>query len=168
MDKKSEEGYSLRKSISLFLLAASLVLLTACCADEPADTAAGTVSAAPADAVSISLAGLSNEISFIDIQSGDTPMQILARIDETGTPRLAWNTCRVCAGSPLAYFDLDRGYLVCQNCGNSFFPDAVGGSGLGCYPWSFDDYTVSGDQILIPGEAVSAMAGKFRNWKKGL
>lgn len=95
-------------------------------------------------------------------------MQLLARIDETGAPRLAWNTCRVCAGSPFAYFDLDRGYLVCQNCGNSFSPNAVGGSGLGCYPWSFDDYTVSGDQILISGETVSAMAPQFKNWKKGL
>ena len=160
----------MRSLVSLLLLAAALVMLTACCADEPAaaPSAGDAVSAAPGDAVILSLSDLSGEISFIDVQSGDTPMQLLARIDETGAPRLAWNTCRVCAGSPLAYFDLDRGYLVCQNCGNSFSPDAVGGSGLGCYPWSFDDYTVSGEQIIIPGEAVSAMAGQFRNWKKGL
>lgn len=160
----------MRNLVSFLLLAAALVLLTACCADEPATVpaAADTASAAPADAVSISLSALSGEISFIDVQSGDTPMQILARIDETGAPRLAWNTCRVCAGSPFAYFDVYKGYLVCQNCGNAFTPDAVGGSGLGCYPWSFEDYTVSGDQILISGETVSAMAGRFTNWKKGL
>lgn len=160
----------MRSLVSLLLLATALVMLTACCADEPAaaPSAGDTVSAAPGDTVILSLSDLSGEISFIDVQSGDTPMQLLARIDETGAPRLAWNTCRVCAGSPLAYFDLDRGYLVCQNCGNSFSPDAVGGSGLGCYPWSFDDYTVSGEQIIISGETVSAMAGQFKNWKKGL
>ena len=160
----------MRSLVSLLLLATALVMLTACCADEPAaaPSAGDTVSAAPGDTVILSLSDLSGEISFIDVQSGDTPMQLLARIDETGAPRLAWNTCRVCAGSPLAYFDLDRGYLVCQNCGNSFSPDAVGGSGLGCYPWSFDDYTVSGEQIFISGETVSAMAGQFKNWKKGL
>lgn len=160
----------MRSLVSLLLLAAALVMLTACCADEPvaAPSAGDAASAAPGDTVILSLSDLSGEISFIDVQSGDTPMQLLARIDETGAPRLAWNTCRVCAGSPLAYFDLDRGYLVCQNCGNSFSPDAVGGSGLGCYPWSFDDYTVSGEQIFISGETVSAMAGQFKNWKKGL
>lgn len=160
----------MRSLVFLLLLAAALVMLTACCADEPAaaPSAGGAASAAPGDTVILSLSDLSGEISFIDVQSGDTPMQLLARIDETGALRLAWNTCRVCAGSPLAYFDLDRGYLVCQNCGNSFSPDAVGGSGLGCYPWSFDDYTVSGEQIIISGETVSAMAGQFKNWKKGL
>lgn len=160
----------MRSLVSLLLLAAALVMLTACCADEPAaaPSAGDAASAAPGDTVILSLSDLSEEISFIDVQSGNTPMQLLARIDETGAPRLAWNTCRVCAGSPLAYFDLDRGYLVCQNCGNSFSPDAVGGSGLGCYPWSFDDYTVSGEQIFISGETVSAMAGQFKNWKKGL
>lgn len=160
----------MRSLVSLLLLAAALVMLTACCADEPAaaPSAGNAASVAPGDTVILSLSGLSGEISFIDVQSGDTPMQLLARIDETGAPRLAWNTCRVCAGSPLAYFDLDRGYLVCQNCGNSFSPDAVGGSGLGCYPWFFDDYTISGEQIIISGETVSAMAGQFKNWKKGL
>lgn len=158
----------MRKLIPIFLLAAVFLLLTGCCADEPAAVPAGAASAAPDSAVSVSLSELSEEISFIDVKSGDTPMQLLARIDETGTPRLSWNTCRVCSGSPYAYFDLNKGYLVCQNCGNAFSPDAVGGNGLGCYPWSFDDYTVSGDQILISGEVVSAMAGQFRNWKKGI
>ena len=104
-------------------------------------------------------------LSLAQIDSSALPVRLARAAQRLLHGRIS---CRVCAGSPLAYFDLDRGYLVCQNCGNSFFPDAVGGSGLGCYPWSFDDYTVSGDQILIPGEAVSAMAGKFRNWKKGL
>ena len=158
----------MRHAVPFLLLAASLVLLTSCCVDEPAAVSASASSAPSSEDVSISLSALSEEISLIDVQSGDTAMQLLARIDETGAPRLAWNTCRVCAGSPFAYFDLDRGYLVCQNCGNSFSPNAVGGSGLGCYPWSFDDYTVSGDQILISGETVSAMAPQFKNWKKGL
>ncbi len=161
----------MRKLIPLLFLSASLVLLSACCADEypvavsAADSAA---SSAAQDGVSVSLSGLSGEVSFIDIQSCDTPMQLLARIDETGAPRLAWNTCRVCAGSPYAYFDLYKGYLVCQNCGNAFTPDSVGGAGLGCYPWSIEDYTVAGDQILISSEAVSSMTKAFTNWKKGL
>lgn len=104
-------------------------------------------------------------LSLAQIDSSALPVRLARAAQRLLRGRIS---CRVCAGSPYAYFDLYKGYLVCQNCGNAFTPDSVGGAGMGCYPWSIEDYTVAGDQILISSEAVSSMTKAFTNWKKGL
>ena len=55
---------------------------------------------------------LTAEPLFADVKQGKTAMQIIALLDADGTPRLAYNTCQVCAGSPYAYFAYQQGALV--------------------------------------------------------
>ena len=55
-------------------------------------------------AFTISRDQLTAEPLFVDVKQGKTAMQIIALLDADGTPRLAYNTCQVCAGSPYAYF----------------------------------------------------------------
>lgn len=53
-------------------------------------------------------------------------MQVIARFDDSGVPKLSYNTCQSCAGSPYAYFEVQDGLLVCRNCGNLFGFDTIG------------------------------------------
>ena len=96
-------------------------------------------------------------------------MQILARVNADGEPGLAWNTCQTCAGSPAAFFALNGGQLVCQNCGNRFSLESVGAASTGgCMPWPLSGYVLEGEEILVPQSVIDEMAVAFRNWRKGL
>lgn len=77
---------------------------------------------------------LTAEPLFADVKQGKTAMQIIALLDADGTPRLAYNTCQVCAGSPYAYFAYQQGALVCQNCGNAFDLSSVGQAAAAAIP----------------------------------
>ena len=85
-----------------------------------------------------------------------------------GTPRLAYNTCQVCAGSPYAYFAYQQGALVCQNCGNAFDLSSVGQAAGGCNPLPVTDYQTDADTITSPAAALKQASAAFANWKKGL
>ena len=110
---------------------------------------------------------LTAEPLFVDVKQGKTAMQIIALLDAGGTPRLAYNTCQVCAGSPYAYFAYQQGALVCQNCGNRFAMDRVEVESGGCNPWPiFDDYkTTDDEQVVISAEYLQAATVLFANWK---
>lgn len=98
----------------LILLLLSALLLTACATK--ADTT--PEQAALATGLSIDGAVLSGEPTFIDVEQDGTAMQLIARKDDAGNVRLAFNTCQSCGGSPYAWFeDLGDGTLQCQNCG---------------------------------------------------
>lgn len=112
--------------------------------------------------------GLTFDVTFVDIKSGDTAMQLLARKGEDGTACISWNTCQVCNGSPYAYFEVEGGKLVCQNCGNSFSLDSIGESSGGCFPWPVDESVVSDDTIIIPAQTIESMEPLFSNWKQGI
>ena len=99
---------------------------------------------------------LTAEPLFVDVKQDKTAMQIIALLDADGTPRLAYNTCQVCAGSPYAYFAYQQGALVCQNCGNAFDLSSV------------TDYQTVADTITIPAAALKQASAAFANWKKGL
>ena len=104
----------------LILLLLSVLLLTACATK--ADTT--PEQAALATGLSIDGAVLSGEPTFIDVEQDGTAMQLIARKDDAGNVRLAFNTCQSCGGSPYAWFeDLGDGTLQCQNCGLIFSLD---------------------------------------------
>ena len=106
-------------------------------------------------------------VNYLFVQSGYagglTPL-----LDADGTPRLAYNTCQVCAGSPYAYFAYQQGALVCQNCGNAFDLSSVGQAAGGCNPLPVTDYQTDADTITIPAAALKQASAAFANWKKGL
>ena len=140
-------------------------------ATEAAGAATGdaVTDAGVAVGVRIPLSALDEGVLFIDCASGDTAMQILARVNASGEPGLAWNTCQTCAGSPAAFFALNGGQLVCQNCGNRFSLESVGAASTGgCMPWPLSGYVLEGEEILVPQSVIDEMAVAFRNWRKGL
>ena len=145
----------MKKYLALALLL-SLCILTGCGAQQTQTD------------FTISAHQLSTEPLFLDVTQGKTPMQIIALLDDAGTPRLAYNTCQVCAGSPYAYFAYQQGALVCQNCGNAFDLSSVGQAAGGCNPLPVTDYQADADSITIPAAAPEQASAAFVNWKKGL
>ena len=141
-------------------LHAALVTLSGCQAKAPQT---GEVSAA--GGLSIALDQLSETPQFFDCESGGVAMQIVALKDGDGTPRLAYNTCQVCAGSPYAYFELMNGYLVCRNCGNAFAPSAVGRVSGGCNPQPVEAYEADGTRVSVSEAALASAAPMFKHWK---
>ena len=141
-------------------------------AESASDAGAGNSAADADDAVAgvrIPLSALDGGVLFIDCASGDTAMQILARVNADGEPGLAWNTCQTCAGSPAAFFALDGGQLVCQNCGNRFSLDTVGAASRGgCMPWPLSGYVLEDGEIVVPQAVIDEMAVAFRHWRTGL
>ena len=122
-----------------------------------------------ASGLTIQVDELNSEVSFFDYNAGGTAMQVIARVDETGTPKLSYNTCQSCAGSPYAYFEVQNGALVCRNCGNRFGYDTIGEKRSGgCMPIAVEEYAVEDGVITISAETLNGMKASFANWKKGL
>ena len=147
----------------LILLLLSALLLTAC--GSKADTAPEPTAAA---GLTIDAAALTGEPTFIDVEQDGTAMQLIARKDDAGIVRLAFNTCQSCGGSPYAWFeDLGNGNLQCQNCGLTFPLDTVGTEkATGCNPVTITDFTVEGDKVTGPEALLKANVKRFANWKK--
>lgn len=120
---------------------------------------------AAVDGLQIPVSSLSAEPTFIDWAQDGTAMQLIALKDGSGEVRLAYNTCQVCAGSPLAYFAYEDGELICQNCGNQFALDAVGKDAGGCNPKPVAEFQVNGDSIEISGAVLAKAVPDFKNWK---
>ena len=108
------------------LLLAPLLLLSGCAQKETSSAQNNTVGD-----MTIALDTLGETPAFADGTIDGQPMQIIAVRDSDGTVRLSYNTCQVCQGSPWAYFELQNGQLVCQNCGNAFSLSAIGKDGYG-------------------------------------
>lgn len=145
----------IRKSLLLLSCLAALFLLGAC----------GSAPAAESGALTVPLADLTGDVQFFDGSINGTALQVIARVDEDGTPRLAYNTCQVCVGSPYAYFELVNGYLVCQNCGNAFPPESVGRVSGSCNPMPVTDYEVTDSAVVISEETLASVEPLFKNWK---
>ena len=97
----------------------------------------------------------SDSVSFIRI-SGDSNIELLARIGEDGGIKVALGTCQSCNGSPLAYYTQEGNVLKCNNCGLTFplaVLDAPGGS---CHPLMFSSSFVqeSEEEIRLNLEAL--------------
>ena len=107
--------------------------------------------------------------TFIPLTVDGQKMEIIAVKDQHGLVRLAFNTCKVCNGSPKAYFKFERGGFVCQNCDN-FFPVAeVGASRDGCNPLGIPSFELDAHKdIHIMAHVLRANKNAFRNWKRGI
>ena len=141
------------------LLFASLLLLSGCAQKDSASQAE------PSGDLTIALDSISETPSFIDGSIDGQPMQVIAVRDADGTVRLSYNTCQVCQGSPWAYFELQNGQLVCQNCGNAFALSAVGKGGYGCMPLMVPAYTLTETSVVIPHDTLVQVKDAFENWK---
>lgn len=152
----------LRRHGLWILLLLSALLLTACSgrADAPVEQAAADLT--------IDVKALTGDVTFIDWEQDGTAMQLIARKDDSGAVRLAFNTCQSCGGSPYAWFeDLGDGTLQCQNCGLTFPLDSVGTEkAMGCNPVTITDFTVEGDTVTVPEAVLKANVERFSNWKK--
>ena len=148
-----------RRYSLLILLLLSALLLAACASK--AENAGG-------EGLVIDAAALTGEPTFIDWDQDGTAMQLIARKDDAGNARLAFNTCQSCGGSPYAWFeDLGDGNLQCQNCGLTFPLDTVGTEkAQGCNPVTITDFTVEGDTVTVPAALLAQNAARFANWKK--
>ena len=154
-----------RKGLFVILLILSVGLLTACSATSAQEiNAKGTAAAA----LTIDASTLSSEPTFVDWVQNGTAMQLIARKDETGAVRLAFNTCQSCGGSPYAWFEyLGGNTLQCQNCGLTFALDTVGTTkAAGCNPVTITEFTVDGDTVTVPESVLAANVERFVNWKK--
>ena len=152
----------LRRHGLWILLLLSALLLTACSgrADAPVEQAAADLT--------IDVKALTGDVTFIDWEQDGTAMQLIARKDDSGAVRLAFNTCQSCGGSPYAWFeDRGDGMLQCQNCGQTFPLDSVGTEkAMGCNPVTITDFTVEGDTVTVPEAVLKANVERFSNWKK--
>lgn len=146
------------KKLVPFLLA-SLLLLSGCAQKDSASQAE------PSGDLTIALDSIGETPSFIDGSIDGQPMQVIAVRDADGTVRLSYNTCQVCQGSPWAYFELQNGQLVCQNCGNAFALSAVGKGGYGCMPLMVPAYTLTETSVVIPHDTLVQVKDAFENWK---
>lgn len=154
----------LRRFSLPFVLLLSALLLTACTAKSDAATEQNPA----ATGITIDTRALSGEPAFIDVKQDGTAMQLIARKDDAGNVRLAFNTCQSCSGSPYAWFEnLGDGTLQCQNCGLTFPLDTVGvEAAQGCNPVTITDYTVDGDTVTVPESLLKANVKRFANWKE--
>lgn len=153
-----------RKFSLPLLLLLSALLLAAC----TAKSGAAMEQNLEATGITIDAKMLTGKPSFIDVEQDGTAMQLIARKDDAGNVRLAFNTCQSCGGSPYAWFeDLDDGTLQCQNCGLTFPLETVGTEkAQGCNPVTITDFTVEGGSVTVPEAVLQANVERFSNWKK--
>ena len=154
----------LRRDGFLMLLLLTALLLAACSGEADAPVEQATAVAG----LTIDAKTLTGDVTFIDWDQDGTAMQLIARLDDAGQVRLAFNTCQSCGGSPYAWFeDLGDGTLQCQNCGLTFPLDSVGTEkAMGCNPVTITDFTVEGDAVTVPEAVLKANVQRFANWKK--
>ncbi|MBR1584945.1 MAG: DUF2318 domain-containing protein [Clostridia bacterium] len=152
-------------SVLLFLLLAA-VMLAGCAAQTEKTADAGAD--ANISTLTFSAAELTREPTFVDWTQDGTAMQLIARKDDAGAVRLAFNTCQSCGGSPYAWFEyLGNNTLQCQNCGLIFGLNTVGTTkAAGCNPVTITEFTVDGDTVTVPQSVLAANVQRFTNWKK--
>lgn len=157
----------MKRLFHIILCFLTVFMLNGCGAEK--DTASPEEIACGADgSLVIPVSYFDEGVNQIDLISGDYAMQLLAHRGSNGQPKLSWNTCQVCNGSPYAYFEYLEGWLVCRNCGNVFPVDSIGGENSGCYPWPVSEYSVDETTVTVPADAIAAMEPNFRNWRKGV
>lgn len=152
-------------SVFLFLLLAAAMLTGCGGQSEKTANVSGNQGKA---ALTISAVSLSREPAFVDWTQDGTVMQLIARKDDTGAVRLAFNTCQSCGGSPYAWFEyLGNNTLQCQNCGLTFPLNTVGTTrAAGCNPVTITEFTVDGDTLIVPQSVLADNVQRFANWKK--
>jgi uncharacterized membrane protein len=120
----------------------------------------------------IPVSEISETAKFYPITTDGTRMEVVVLKASDGTFRMAFNTCKVCHGSPKAYFEQVDDTLKCQKCGNTFPLDSVGVDAEktdGCNPIAIteDKRTVTDESITISYDVLKENTNLFpSNWKE--
>lgn len=78
-----------------------------------------------------------DHVSFIRL-AADSKIELLARIGDDGSAKVALGTCQSCNGSPDAYYTQEENLLRCNNCGLTFPLSVLDAPGGGCHPIMID------------------------------
>ena len=113
--------------------------------------------------LAIDIGTLTEHPLYVNYDSNGTNIQMIAVNASDGSARLSLNTCQTCNPSPKAYFKERSGKLVCQNCGNVFKMDSVGGTAGGCNPMNIQ-YTVADGKITVNTADLDSHAKLFSSW----
>lgn len=103
-----------------------------------------------------------DQVSFIRI-SGDSRIELLARLGDDGTVKAALGTCQSCNGSPGAYYTQEGDELKCNNCGLTFPISVLDSPGGGCHPIMMDENLMQyqGSDLKIDLDGLSAYEELF-------
>ena len=156
------------KNKRLFHVAAVVVLAVILIIGAGSNSANGSQVINEGVSLVIPVSEISETARFFPVTVDGTKMEVVAVIAPDGTIRTAFNTCQVCSGSPLAYFDQQGNTLRCLNCGNRFPMGSVEIEAGGCNPVPIfaNDKTVTDDSITVAYEILAANAHRFpENWK---
>ena len=155
--------------VAAAVLAAALAvtLLPKLSAKGGGSAADGTAVPAGSDLV-IQAEEIGTKASYFDYDADGITVQVLAVRASDDTVRMALNTCKVCSGSPYAYFEQEGDTFICQNCKNRFSSMDVGKVSGGCNPVPITEeiYTEQDGVITVPSTFLEDHAARFTNWKK--
>lgn len=140
-----------------------LVLMLAGCGSKTEKDSAYLTVRANEGRIEIEKELLSEDVRYVNYDTGDQMMQLLAGVASDGSFRVALNTCQSCNPSPKAYFVQENGKLICQNCGNVFTMDDVGNQAFGCNP-TYIESTQTEEKIVVTAEEPQTYAPMFSNW----
>jgi hypothetical protein len=180
---KENKDMRKKKLIKLIPLVLAVTALTACgnagtedksagSKNTAAQSTASTENAAAASYITpavengqlaIDIGTLTEHPLYVNYDSNGTNIQMIAVNASDGSARLSLNTCQICNPSPKAYFKKRSGKLVCQNCGNVFKMDSVGGTAGGCNPMNIQ-YTVADGKITVNTADLDSHAKQFSSW----
>ena len=157
--------YQAKRGLVFLVLLATLMMV---CSSGGTEEAADINDGETNSGLTFSAAELTTEPTLVDWVQDGTTMQLIARKDEAGAVRLAFNTCQACGGSPYAWFEyLGNNTLQCQNCGLIFPLDSAGTTRTaGCNPVTITEFTVKGDTVNVPQSVLADNVKRFANWKK--
>ena len=103
-----------------------------------------------------------DQVSFIQVP-GDSRIELVARLGDDGTAKVALGTCQSCNGSPGAYYTQEGDELVCNNCGLTFPLTVLDSPGGGCHPIMLDEQVLNTQDadVLVDTDALSAYESLF-------
>ncbi|ROR26400.1 putative membrane protein DUF2318 [Mobilisporobacter senegalensis] len=118
--------------------------------------------------MAIPLSDITEDATFYSYDNDGLNMEVIAIKASDGSIRTAFNTCQVCFGSGLAYYEQEGDKLVCQNCGNQFTADEVELIKGGCNPVPINEDVkdITDSEILISKAFLDENKVIFENWKR--
>lgn len=78
-----------------------------------------------------------DEVTFLRPEG--SKIELIARLGEDGSAKVALGTCHSCNGSPGAYYTQDGDVLTCNNCGLTFPLSVIDTPGSGCHPIQLEE-----------------------------
>ncbi|MDY4887455.1 MAG: Fe-S-containing protein [Eubacteriales bacterium] len=137
MSKKVLGQKTLSRCLSAMLLASALLLSLCACSEENSsgktDGTQEMQSVETGENLIIPISEITETAKFYPVTVNGTQMEVIAVRDSNGKIRTAFNTCRICYDSGRGYYKQEGKALVCQNCGNRFTADQIGGKAVAAF-----------------------------------